>query len=204
MVKLSQGGSSFLAIVLASGLGVYTYSRHLFNLYPSPPIGLHDSTVARVPLTTLPEYTSAFYKTWTLRLEGFAAQLAGNPVPPDSFLNGLFVVKHRSAQAVEVEWSMPKPVTRLFKALGVGMVQGGSQILSVQDKDGETEIRYTCEEYLGVRPERWEDVEYRRASGIGINGKPFGAFGVQLHRLYMRFLIEQAKNRLVQGARRHP
>ncbi|TYJ58339.1 hypothetical protein B9479_000885 [Cryptococcus floricola] len=159
--------------------------------------------VARVPPTTLPEYTSAFYKTWTLRLEGFAARLAGYPIPPDSFLNGLFVVKRRSAQAVEVEWSMPKPVTRLFKALGVGMVQGGSQILSVQDKDGETEIRYTCEEYLGVRPERWEDVEYRRASEIGINGKPFGAFGVQLHRFYMRFLIEQAKNRLIKGARRH-
>ncbi|WVQ84508.1 hypothetical protein IAT38_006662 [Cryptococcus sp. DSM 104549] len=202
MVKILKGSASLLTLVLAFGVGLYTYSLHLFKLYPSPPISLHDRIVARVPPTTLPAYTSAFYKAWTLRLEGLAAQLAGYPAPSDSFLNGLFVVRRRTAQEVEVEWRMPRPISRLFDTLGVGMVQGGSQILSVEDKDGGTEIQYTCEEYLGVRPDRWEDVEYRRASGIGMNGKPLGAFGVQLHRLYMRFLIEQAKKRLTEEASR--
>ncbi|ODN93437.1 hypothetical protein L198_05302 [Cryptococcus wingfieldii CBS 7118] len=153
--------------------------------------------VARVQPTTLPEYTSAFYKTWTLRLEGLGARLAGYPVPPDSFADGIFVVQRRTAQAVEVEWEIPKPVLSVSEALGVGMVQGGSQTLCVQDEDGESEIRYTCEEYLGPRPDCWGDVEYRRTSGIGMEGKPPGAFGIHLHRFYVRFLFEQARKRLV-------
>ncbi|WVQ73413.1 hypothetical protein IAR50_002985 [Cryptococcus sp. DSM 104548] len=196
MVRLSQRTASLLALITASGFGLYAYSQQLFKLYPPPPLGLYDKVVARVPPTTLPEYTSAFYKTWTLRLEGLAERLGGYTAPTDSFANGLFVVQRRSAEAIEVEWSMPRPVSHFFNMLGVGMVQGGSQILSVEDKAEETEIQYVCEEYLGSRPEQWDDVDYRRTNGIGMNGKPLGELGVHLHRLYARFLIEHARKRL--------
>lgn len=148
-----------------------------------------DYMYTRVPSsTTLDSFTKAFYATWTLRVEALLARLTGYasiPSHSETYLNGLFPIIHRTPSSTVMAWRMPGPVLAFFKALNTPMVAGGTQELTAVPVDGQVEIGYACAQNYG-----------RADEYLGL-----GLVGLELHRFYMRFLLDAAKRRLERQAR---
>lgn len=101
----------------------------------------------------------------------------------EAFAGGIFVVTNRTDKSVTTEWKMPEGVQRMMRNRGVRSLLGGKQTLActpVLGGEG-VEILYDCEEeYVGEDRDVWER-------------------GVLFHRLYMRFLFDQARSKLLRG-----
>lgn len=155
-----------------------------------------SARVARHPssLSSIERLCASFWSTWTLKLEGYAARVTGyqsidDHQSGDSYAYGIFPVQRRTPTSVIVLWRMPHPVLSLCKSLGVPMVAGGVQELLVTELKGdEIEIGYAAAQHLGKSQAHEE-------------GKKMGELGLELHRLYMRFLLDSARKRMERGNR---
>lgn len=138
------------------------------------------------PLNT---YLTAFYSCWTLQLEGWLARKFNFvSVPPahvprtqERFADGLFqgVFRDDRDSTLMVAWAAGKPNPSNPPA-------GGVQVFTarIDDITGDLEISFGGAEWAPPY------------------GPPIGAVATALHHMYCRYLLDQAKKKLEERARR--
>lgn len=137
------------------------------------------------PAGPVPATLEALYSTWTLRFEAWLARKTGfvsqRPSTADAstlgetYADGVFQVIHREPDSVTVAWSSPGAEDNISAPEGV-------QVIGAKWERGELEISLGCAQDV---PESNPYVERVIMS---------------LHHLYMRYLIDGTRKKLVRMA----
>ncbi|KAK4687297.1 hypothetical protein P7C73_g2810, partial [Tremellales sp. Uapishka_1] len=207
-----------ISLALLSGTTIYLALHHircLNNRYPDqhhlpsylltphlqPPYTEWCLVTTRVPIPASviidsPKdlFVRNFYTTCTLRLKAFLARLTGYVSFPDQGLgahaSGLFVRTTISQAGEVMEYTIPSPILSLLDKLDIPMIRGGRQELAAVVIKGEAgegdelELAYACAEHYDGAKE-------------GLKGKSVSKWGANLHKFYMRFLLDQARGKVV-------
>lgn len=159
------------------------------------PAGLTGGGRVRATITNPPKaalanpldtYLSAFYSTWTLRLEGWCARRFGwSPQLPEdvtptgeTFASGVFRGVYRDENQVAVFWRWNQATKDKWSLYGVQVLEA-----QVNDETGEMEIFFGGAE---IQPPP---------------GKSMSPITTAFHYMYCRFLVDRAKKTLEKWAR---